>query len=79
MHVDWSTIPLTESMLTSPLEAVHVRTMLNPASIGHFMRDNLLALVTIPMTFGLDPRKFVWLQVRVSILLSFKGGFVFRM
>ena len=52
-------------MVTSPLEEVHVRVMLTPASIGHFMRDNLLALVSIPMSFGLDPRKFVWLQVRV--------------
>ena len=68
MHVDWrpaADIPPPEAMVTSPLEAVHVRVMLNPASIGHFMRDNLLALVSIPMSFGLDPRKFVWLQVRV--------------
>ena len=66
MHVDWrptSDMPSPEAMLTSPLQAVHVRSMLNPSSIGHFMRDNLLALVTVPMNFGLDPRKFVWLQV----------------
>lgn len=67
MHVDWrpaSQMPPVDTVLTSPLEAVHLRVMLNPASIGHFLRDNLLPLVSVPQSFGEDARAFVWLQVR---------------
>lgn len=66
MHVEWrpeSQRPPVDTMMTSPLEAVHLRVMLNPASIGHFLRDNLLPLVSVPLNFGEDPREYVWLQV----------------
>ena len=67
MHVDRrpvSQAPRIDTLITSPLEAVHLRVMLNPASIGHFLRDNLLPLVSVPLSFREDPREFVWLQVR---------------
>lgn len=70
MHVDWrpvSQAPPIDTLLTSPLEAVHLRVMLNPDSIGHFLRDNLLPLVSVPLSFGEDPRTFVWLQVRCCL------------
>ena len=79
MHVDChpapaSEIPPPEVMVTSPLEGV--RAMLNPASIGHFIRDNLLRWLPSPWPLGWDPASscgYWCLLVRVSMRLSLQG------
>lgn len=49
-------------VVDAPFPNVHLRTVLNMKSMGHFLRDNLMPLVDVPLRFGLDPRDFVWVM-----------------
>ena len=46
---------------TQPL---HLRGTMNTHSFGHLLRDNLMALVDLPLRFGRDPADFDWVRMR---------------
>lgn len=62
-YMDWRVgqePPSTEDVVESPYPAVHLRTILSLHSIGHFIRDNLAPLTSVPTRFGVDPTEFTW-------------------
>ena len=52
---------------TRPL---HLRAPMHTRSLGHFLRDNLLPMIDLPMRFGRDPVDFDWVRT-VAGLLTF--------
>lgn len=64
-YMDWRVgqePPSTEDVVESPYPAVHLRTILSLHSIGHFIRDNLAPLTSVPTRFGVDPKEFTWVR-----------------
>lgn len=64
-YMDWRVgeePPSPQDVVDSPYPAVHLRTILSLHSIGHFIRDNLAPLTSVPMRFGADPRQFTWVR-----------------
>lgn len=43
-------------------QPLHLRSTMNTRSIGHLLRDNLHALVDLPLRFGRDPVAFDWVR-----------------
>ena len=64
-YMDWRAgekHPDAREIEEAPYPAVHLRTIMNLYSIGHFMRDSLMPLVNVALRFGLDPRDFLWVM-----------------
>jgi hypothetical protein len=64
-YMDWrvgETPPEEAAIVDAPHAAVHLRTIMNLNSIGHFLRDSLMPLVNVALRFGLDPRDFLWVM-----------------
>ena len=64
-YMDWRAgerHPEARDIEEAPHPAVHLRTIMNLNSIGHFMRDSLMPLVNVALRFGLDPRDFLWVM-----------------
>ena len=64
--MDWrggDPLPAAEDVVpyTQPL---HLRGTMNTHSFGHLLRDNLMALVDLPLRFGRDPVDFDWVRMR---------------
>lgn len=51
-----------EDVVDAAFPNIHLRTILNLDSLGHFLRDNVMPLVDVPLRFGLDPQDFVWIM-----------------
>jgi hypothetical protein len=63
--MDWrpaEELPDASEVVESIYQQVHLRTILSPHSMGHFIRDNLLPLSAVPLRFGLDPTRFTWVR-----------------
>lgn len=64
-YMDWragEAAPSAAAVVDAPFPAVHLRTIMNLNSIGHFLRDSLMPLVDVALRFGLDPRDFQWVM-----------------
>eukprot|EP00892_Ulva_mutabilis_P004473 jgi/Ulvmu1/2398/UM131_0010.1 len=64
-YMDWHAgeeAPPAAEVVDAPYPAVHLRTIVNLHSIGHFLRDSLMPLVDVALRFGLDPRDFLWVM-----------------
>ena len=63
-HMDWrggEPLPPAEEVVTYT-QPLHLRGAMNTYSLGHLLRDNLMALVDLPLRFGRDPVDFDWVS-----------------
>eukprot|EP00892_Ulva_mutabilis_P006234 jgi/Ulvmu1/3983/UM183_0002.1 len=63
-HMDWrggEPLPPARQVVTYR-QPLHLRALLNTRSIGHLLRDNLAALIDLPIRFGRDPVAFDWVR-----------------
>eukprot|EP00892_Ulva_mutabilis_P006239 jgi/Ulvmu1/3988/UM183_0007.1 len=63
-HMDWrggEPLPPAHEVVTYR-QPLHLRATMNTRSIGHLLRDNLAALIDLPIRFGRDPVDFDWVR-----------------
>eukprot|EP00892_Ulva_mutabilis_P002582 jgi/Ulvmu1/12324/UM089_0008.1 len=62
--MDWragQSLPAAKHVVTFR-QPLHLRALMNTKSIGHLLRDNLSALIDLPIRFGRDPIAFDWVR-----------------